>query len=72
LLVHGGQDPLVPYNQSELLFDALKKAGVNVRLHIIEGPGPGFGGRDVAEMINAFFDCYLKGVGGDDEKSIDR
>ncbi|MGD0519305.1 MAG: prolyl oligopeptidase family serine peptidase, partial [Thermoguttaceae bacterium] len=35
LIVHGDQDPLVPLNQSQLLFDALKKAGVSVRLHII-------------------------------------
>jgi len=70
LIVHGDQDPLVPYNQSELLFEALKKTGVSVRLHIIEGAGhgPGFGGRDVAEMVNAFFDRHLKGVGGDEKK----
>ncbi len=67
LIVHGDLDPLVPYNQSQLLFEALKKAGVSVRLHIIEGAGhgPGFGGRDIAEMVNAFFDRHLKGIGGD-------
>jgi acetyl esterase/lipase len=70
LIVHGDQDPLVPYNQSELLYEALKKAGVSVRLHIIEGAGhgPGFGGPDLAEMVNAFFDRHLKGIGGDEKK----
>ncbi|MGA2796413.1 MAG: alpha/beta hydrolase fold domain-containing protein [Thermoguttaceae bacterium] len=70
LIVHGDQDPLVPYNQSELLFEALKKAGVSVRLHIIEGAGhgPGFGGPDVAELVNAFFDRHLNGIGGDEKK----
>jgi dipeptidyl aminopeptidase/acylaminoacyl peptidase len=67
LIVHGDQDPLVPLNQSQLLFEALKKAGVSVRLHVIEGAahGPGFGGRDTADMVNAFFDHHLKGIGGD-------
>lgn len=32
LIVHGDQDPLAPLNQSELLRDALEKAGVPVRL----------------------------------------
>jgi acetyl esterase/lipase len=69
LIVHGDHDPLVPYNQSELLYEALKKAGVSVRLHIIEGAahGPGFGGPDVAEMVNAFFDSHLKGVGKEEK-----
>jgi len=67
LIVHGDHDPLVPYNQSELLFEALKKAGTSVHLHIIEGAGHGmgFGGRDIAEMVNDFFDRNLKGVGGE-------
>ena len=70
LIVHGDQDPLVPLNQSQLLFEALKKAGVSVRLHIIEGAGhgPGFGGPDVAELVNAFFDRHLNGIGGDEKK----
>lgn len=33
LIVHGGNDPVVPFHQSELLFDALKKAGACVHLH---------------------------------------
>ncbi len=67
LIVHGDQDPLVPLNQSELLFEALKKAGVSVRLHIIEGAGhgPGFGSQEIDEMVTAFFDYYLKGKTND-------
>ncbi len=66
LIVHGDQDPLVPLNQSELLFEALKKVGVSVRLHTIEGAGhgPGFGGREIDEMVTTFFDHHLKGIGG--------
>src|ERR1019366_998117 len=35
LIVHGDRDPLVPCNQSELLFEALKKAGVDVSFYKI-------------------------------------
>jgi len=31
LLVHGDADPLVPHQQSEALFEALRKAGVTPR-----------------------------------------
>lgn len=62
LIVHGDIDPVVPFSQSELLFDALKKAGGNVHLHCIKGAehGKGFGGKDVTERVNAFFDRWLK------------
>ena len=45
LIVHGEQDSLVPCNQSELLFAALKKAQVNVTFYKIAGAshgGPAF------------------------------
>lgn len=63
LIIHGDQDPLVPHHQSELLFDALKKHGVTVRFHTIKGAGhgQGFGGKEIAEMIAAFFDHHLMG-----------
>lgn len=63
LIVHGDKDPLVPHHQSELLYAALVKAGVPVRFHTIKGGGHGvgFGGKDVAEMVAAFFDLHLLG-----------
>ncbi|MFZ5830867.1 MAG: alpha/beta hydrolase fold domain-containing protein [Planctomycetota bacterium] len=62
LIVHGDQDPTVPHHQSQLLFQALKKAGVSVRFHTIHGAGhgQGFGGREIEEMVNGFFDRSLK------------
>jgi acetyl esterase/lipase len=33
LIVHGNQDPLVPYGQSVLLVEALQKAGVEVTFY---------------------------------------
>ena len=64
LIVHGDKDPLVPHHQSEILFDALKQAGVSVRFHTIHGAGhggPGFAGKNIDEMVSTFFDERLKG-----------
>ena len=41
LIVHGDQDPLVPYQQSLLLVDALATAGVEVEFYTVEGAGHG-------------------------------
>jgi acetyl esterase/lipase len=63
LIVHGDKDPTVPINQSQLLFDALKKAGVSAHFHTIHGAGhggTGFNGRDINEMVTAFFEERLK------------
>jgi acetyl esterase/lipase len=60
LLIHGDQDPLVPAHQAELLAEALGKAGVEVKLHLVPGAGHGVGGREVNELIDGFFDRHLK------------
>ncbi len=63
LLVHGDKDPTVPINQSQLLFEALKKAGVSAHFHTIHGAGhggPGFAGKNIDEMVAGFFDARLK------------
>ena len=62
LIVHGDADPLVPHHQSELLYEALKKAGGNVQFHTIQGAGhgQGFGGGEITDRVNAFFDRWLK------------
>jgi acetyl esterase/lipase len=63
LIVHGDKDPTVPISQSQLLFDALKKAGVSAHFHTIHGAGhggPGFAGRNIDDMVAAFFDERLK------------
>ena len=62
-IVHGQQDPLVPLNQSQLLFAALKKAGVNVTFYEIAGAehgGPEFGTPMIRAAVLAFFDQHLK------------
>lgn len=60
LIVHGDKDPLVPHNQSELLRDALKKAGVPVRLYTVKGGGHGgFKDPKVNPLVAAFFAKHL-------------
>jgi acetyl esterase/lipase len=63
LMLHGMLDPLVPVNQSELLFAALKKAGVEVAFHQIAGAGhggPEFSTPEVRAMVLSFLDRHLK------------
>ena len=67
LINHGDIDPAVPHHQSELLFDALKAAGVPVRFNTVKGGGhgAGFGGPELDKMRRDFFDLHLKGVKND-------
>ena len=71
LIVHGDKDGTVPYNQSELLFEALKAASVPVHFHTIHGAGhggPSFSDAEVADMVREFFEENLKtGVGKEKE-----
>ncbi len=60
LIVHGDKDPLVPHNQSEILLEALKKAKVEAKLHIVEGGGHGFKDPAIEKMVEDFFDSRLK------------
>ena len=70
LIIHGRNDLSVPYNQSELLYAALLRAGVAARLVPVEGAGHGFkpdppGGRiapsrqEIDGMIVEWFRRYL-------------
>jgi acetyl esterase/lipase len=63
LIMHGDQDPLVPPNQSELLEQALRKAGVEVTLRVLHGAGhggPQFQSTEVRRMVEEFFARHLK------------
>jgi len=61
LIMHGDKDMTVPMNQSELLFEALKKADMDVTFHTVKGAGHGFGGAEVNKMVDEFFDRVLMG-----------
>jgi acetyl esterase/lipase len=63
LIMHGDKDMLVPVSQSQLLADALKRAGVDVTLKIVPGArhgGPAFQTAEVRKLIQEFFDKHLK------------
>jgi acetyl esterase/lipase len=61
MIVHGDKDPTVPYNQSELLRDALVKAGVSVTLYTVQGGGHGpFRDSPVDVLVTQFFDKHLR------------
>lgn len=62
LLIHGTDDRVVPFNQSELLHEALQKAGVESVLVPVQGGGHGnFGTSDVTQRMRQFFDNHLRG-----------
>ena len=63
LIIHGDHDPTVPINQSQLLFEALKKTGLSTHFHTIHNArhgGPAFSAPEIEQMIESFFDQHLK------------
>jgi acetyl esterase/lipase len=63
LIMHGDKDPLVPLRYSERLTATLKKAGVEVTFHIVQGAGhggPAFNTREHQELVDGFWDRHLK------------
>ncbi|HOM26006.1 MAG TPA: alpha/beta hydrolase [bacterium] len=61
LIMHGEEDTIVPYSQSEMFFEKLKKNKVDVTLIKIKKGGHGVGfGKRAMDFVVAFFDCYLK------------
>lgn len=63
LIQHGDADPLVPVEQSEILADALKKAGSSVQFEILHGAGhggPQFQSPDNIKRVRRFFDETLR------------
>ena len=62
LIIHGDKDNLVPVAQSKMLDDALKAAGVESTLIVVEGAGHGngIGTPEQMKQIEAFFDKHLK------------
>lgn len=61
LIMHGDKDQRVPFNQSVLLFNALKKANLDVTMYKIKGAGHGgFSQPDNLHTVKQFFDLQLK------------
>jgi acetyl esterase/lipase len=61
LILHGDQDKLVPLQQSELIVEKLKEAGVATKLVVKKGAGHGWLtlSQDLSQCVN-WFDQYLK------------
>jgi dipeptidyl aminopeptidase/acylaminoacyl peptidase len=60
LIMHGDKDDLVPMRHSDILNEALKKAGVETKLHVVKGAGHGFGGPEINKMTDEFYDKHRK------------
>lgn len=70
LLVHGDADDLVPLGQSEMLCDALRRAGVEAELITVKNGNHGFhlpdqepGNEEIMAQVLAFFDRHLRCTG---------
>jgi acetyl esterase/lipase len=62
LIIHGTNDPAIPFKQSEILLEGLKKAGVDATLVPVTGGGHGdFGTQEVPNRAKTFFDKHLRG-----------
>ncbi len=65
VILHGTHDTLVPYAQSEEFAAVLKEKGVTVWLQKLPGAGhggPAFNKPVVIQLMQNFFDKYLKGA----------
>ncbi|MFO0937679.1 MAG: alpha/beta hydrolase [Gemmataceae bacterium] len=62
LIIQGDSDRVVPFEQSEELHDALKKAGVESDLFTVKGGGHGLGifNKATSEKVSQFLDSHLK------------
>ncbi|MBZ0303478.1 MAG: prolyl oligopeptidase family serine peptidase, partial [Anaerolineae bacterium] len=64
-IAHGTGDRIVPFNQSELLHEALRARGLDVTFEVLEGAGHGGPGFEPDGALFgrclAFFDRHLKG-----------
>jgi acetyl esterase/lipase len=60
LIMHGDKDAVVPLNQSQLLHDALQKAGVESQFTVVPGKGHEPLGDEPLAQVHAFFDRHLR------------
>ena len=64
LFFHGDNDMSVPFQQSEVLHEALTTVGVEADLHILPGAGHGtahFRAPEIGRLMVEFFDQHLRG-----------
>ena len=61
LIVHGTEDPLVPFNQAEIFHETLTEAGVKNIFLPMKGMGHGLSGPVVNEAVQEFLERQLLG-----------
>lgn len=62
LMMHGGGDGIVPFNQSVLLYDLLREQGRDVTFYKLTGSGhgtDGFGSKEALDTVFAFIDKHI-------------
>lgn len=60
LIMHGDEDPLVPVDQSRIIYQKLQELGSPVEFHLIHGQGHGFfQGDEPYRIVRDFFDKWL-------------
>jgi acetyl esterase/lipase len=63
LIIHGTNDPAIPFKQSEILLEGLNKAGIDALLVPVTSGGHGdFGTQEVSNRAKVFFDKHLRGL----------
>ncbi len=67
LAMHGSADDVTPFNQSELLVDALTDAGVQARLYSVIGAGHSASYFDTAAHLQAVYDFIEEALENPDE-----
>lgn len=63
LILHGDADPLVPYQQSIRMYDAMRNAGKEADLFLIKGAGHGsdeFWQESTRQLSLQYYDKYLR------------
>ena len=74
LIIHGSRDPVVPVEHSRRLHEALRKAGVDSTLDVVEGAGHGGRAFDTAErrqLVVDFLDRVTAEEPGTDDQAQD-
>lgn len=59
LILHGDQDRVVPLQQSQWLYQQLRRAGVEAKLYVVNGAGHAFHNETANRLIIEFFDQHL-------------
>jgi dipeptidyl aminopeptidase/acylaminoacyl peptidase len=62
LVVHGRNDPRVPYTEAEQIVETVRRNGVAVWYILADNEGHGFARKDNADFLFAAYTLFLKAV----------